>query len=153
MREYPTDSPDALIRVVTLAFLADGAIDPAELDAFKSSPSRFRMGIDPCRFEQVVDEFCEDLLACGNHKAPGRYDLSEDCIRRLLQEIKDPELRRQALCLMQEIIKADGILARQETALIEIVADSWDLGYRAAHSAQPSGPNWQAQYRRTEARY
>ena len=81
MRHYPTDSPEALTRVVALALLADGAVDPGELDVFKNSPCCFRMGIDPCRFEQIVDEFCDDLLVCGIRKASGRYDLTEDCIR------------------------------------------------------------------------
>lgn len=153
MRHYPTDSPEALSRVVALAFFADGAIDPGELDALKNSACCFRIGVDPCRFDQVVDEFCDDLIACGNRKAPGRYDLTEDCIRGLLKEVDDPVLRRQALCLMQEIINADGILAHEETALIALVADCWSLGYHAGRSASTSRPNWQAQYRRTEARY
>lgn len=153
MRHYPTDSPEALTRVVALALLADGAVDPGELDVFKNSPCCFRMGIDPCRFEQIVDEFCDDLVACGNRKASGRYDLTEDCIRGLLKEVDDPVLRRQALCLMQEIINADGVVVHEETALIALVADCWKLGYRAARSAPVSRPNWQAQYRRSEARY
>lgn len=150
MRHYPSDSPEALTRVVALALLADGAIEPGELQALKSSACCFRMGIDPCRFEQTVDEFCDDLIACGNRKASGQYDLSEDCIRGLLQDVNDPALRQQALCLMQEIINADGVLAHEETALIALVVDCWNLGYRAARSAPASKPNWQAQYRRAE---
>ncbi len=156
MRRYPSDSPEAMTRVVALALLADGAIDPGELEALKASECCFRLGMDPCRFERIVDEFCDDLLTCGNRKPSGQYDLSAACIGDLLKDISDPRLREQALGMMLDIINADGILANEETALIAQVVDCWKLGYRAVSATRTVAedkPNWQAQYRRAEARY
>lgn len=156
MRRYPSDSPEAMTRVVALALLADGAIDPSELEALKASECCFRLGIDPCRFERIVDEFCDDLLTCGNRKPSGQYDLSADCIDALLKDISDPKLREKALSMMLDIINADGVLANEETALIAQVVDCWGLGCRAVSARQSVSedkPNWQARYRRTEARY
>ena len=159
MRHYPSDSPEAMTRVVALALLADGAIDPGELEALKGSACCFRLGLDTCRFEQIVDEFCDDLLVCGNRKPTGQYDLSEECVHGLLDDINDPKLREQALGIMLDIISADGVLVHEETALIAQVIDCWKLGYRASkgtsttRNAAETKPNWQAQYRRAEARY
>lgn len=159
MRHYPSDSPEAMARVVALALLADGAIDPGELEALKGSACCFRLGLDPCRFEQIVDEFCDDLLVCGNRKPTGQYDLSEECVHGLLDDINDPKLREQALGMMLDIISADGVLVHEETALIAQVIDCWKLGHRASkgtsttRNAPETKPNWQAQYRRADARY
>lgn len=97
MRHYPSDSPEAMTRVVALALLANGAIDPGELEVLKGSSYCFRLRLDPCRFEQIVDEFCDDLLACGKRKPTGQYDLSDECVRSLLGDIKNPALRQLAL--------------------------------------------------------
>lgn len=156
MRQYPSDSPEALARVVALALLADGAIEPGELEILKGSACCFRLGIDPCRFAKVVDEFCDDLVANGDCKPSGRYDLSAECVRELLMEVNDPKLRELALGMMLDIIGADGDLAHEETALIAQVVDCWKLGYRGSNvsrSATPEKTNWQAQYRRSEARF
>ena len=148
-----------MTRVVALALMADGTIDPGELEAFKGSTCCFRLGIGPCRFEQIVDEFRDDLLLCGNRKPNGQCDLSEECVRELLGDIRDPQLRDQALGMMLDIISADGVLARDETGLIAQVVDCWKLGYRASRgtsttrNSAEAKPNWQARYRRVEARY
>jgi len=145
-----------MTRVVALALLADGAIDPGELEVLKASACCFRLGIDPCRFDQVVDEFCDDLQLFGNRQSTGQYTLSKECIRGLLGDIQEPRLREQALGMMLDIIGADGVFVREETALIAQVVDCWKLGYRAVRakrSATEAKPNWQAQYRRAEAHY
>ncbi len=155
MRHYPSDSPEAMTRVVALALLADGAIDPGELEVLKGSSYCFRIGIDPCRFEQIVDEFCDDLLACGKRKPTGQYDLSDECVRDLLGDINSPKLRELALGMMLDIISSDGVLVREETSLIAQVIDCWKLGYRAIgtkRGVEAPRDNWQAQYRRAESR-
>ena len=156
MRHYPSDSPEAMTRVVALALLADGAIDPGELEVLKGSSYCFRIGIDPCRFEQIVDEFCDDLLACGKRKPTGQYDLSDECVRDLLGDINSPKLRELALGMMLDIISSDGVLVREETSLIAQVIDCWKLGYRAIgtkRGVEAPRDNWQAQYRRAESRF
>lgn len=155
MRHYPSDSPEAMTRVVALALSADGAIDPGELEVLKGSSYCFRIGIDPCRFEQIVDEFCDDLLACGKRKPTGQYDLSDECVRDLLGDINSPKLRELALGMMLDIISSDGVLVREETSLIAQVIDCWKLGYRAIgtkRGVEAPRDNWQAQYRRAESR-
>ena len=47
MRHYPSDSPEAMTRVVALALLANGAIDPGELEVLKGSSYCFRLRLDP----------------------------------------------------------------------------------------------------------
>lgn len=153
MRRYPSDSPEAMARVVALALVVDGAIDPGELEALKTSSCCFRLGIDPCRFEQIVDEFCDDLRLSGERKASGQYALSEGCIKDLLGDLCDPALRKQALDMMLGIVTADGLIAREESALIAQAIDCWKLNYRAPPPTTSAKPNWQAQYRRAAGCY
>ena len=159
MRHYPSDSPEAVARVVALARMADGAIDPGELEALKGSACCFRLGIGRYRFDQIVDEFCDDLLACGKRKPTGQYDLSDECVRSLLGDIKNPALRQLALAMMLDIISSDGVLVSEETSLIAQVVDCWKLGYRthrtvsAKRGVEASRDNWQAQYRHAESRF
>lgn len=153
MRHYPSDSTEAMARVVALALLADGPTDLGELDALKSGGCCFRLGIDRCRFDQIIDEFCDDLEACGKRRPSGQYDLSAECIRELLNDISDPTLRKRALEMMLDIITADGVLVREETGLISQVVDCWQIGFHAPRAVAVAKPNWQAGLRCSAAHH
>ena len=62
MRQYPSDSPEALTRIVALALMADGIIDPSELRLLKDQEILSRLGLDPDSFDRVFYEFCTDML-------------------------------------------------------------------------------------------
>ena len=50
MRSYPTDSPQAAARIVTLAMLADGAVCRAEVDALERSGVHEQLGLHAATF-------------------------------------------------------------------------------------------------------
>lgn len=151
MRRYATDSPEAVARVVALALLADGTIDPGRIEAFKRSGYCFRLGMDRSRFEQVIDEFCDDMQTCGDRNERGQYELDSQSIGKLLADIDDRVLRAEALALMRQIIGADGVVVAGESALIAQVIACWQPGCHAAPIAARSQPNWQASYRHDNA--
>ena len=127
MRHYPSDSPEAMTRVVALALLVDGAIDLSELETLRRNDIVSRLGIDHARFDKVIHEFCDDMLAYVNLKPSGQYELDPQSIGHLLADIEDPKLQKQVLSAMLDIVNADGNLARSETALVAQAIKQWEL--------------------------
>lgn len=127
MRHYPSDSPEAMTRVVALALLVDGAIDLSELETLRRNDIVNRLGIDHARFDKVIHEFCDDMLAYVNLKPSGQYELDPQSIGHLLADIEDPKLQKKVLSVMLDIVNADGNLARSETALVAQAIKHWQL--------------------------
>ncbi|MBP9804010.1 MAG: hypothetical protein KBE22_03760, partial [Candidatus Accumulibacter sp.] len=65
MRNYTTDSPEAMSRVVTLALLADGALDRSELDSLEKHDLLGGLNIHPETLDRVMHDFCNDLMQCA----------------------------------------------------------------------------------------
>ena len=127
MRHYPTDSPEAMTRVVALALMVDGAIDLSELESLQRNEVVNRLGLDHARFDKVIHEFCDDMLAYADRMPYGQYELDPQCISHLLGDIKDPKLQKKVLSVMLDIVNADGNLARSETALVAQAIKHWQL--------------------------
>ncbi|MBK7425105.1 MAG: hypothetical protein IPJ48_19620 [Propionivibrio sp.] len=127
MRHYPTDSPEAMTRVVALALMVDGAIDLSELESLQRNEVVNRLGLDHARFDKVVHEFCDDMLAYADRMPSGQYELNPQSISHLLADIDDPKLQKKGLSVMLDIVNADGNLARSETALVAQAIKHWQL--------------------------
>ena len=97
MRHYPSDSPEAMTRVVALALLVDVAIDLSELDTLRRNDIVNRLGIDHARFDKVIHEFCDDMLTYVNLKPSGQYELDPQSIGHLLGDVTNPKLQKQVL--------------------------------------------------------
>jgi uncharacterized tellurite resistance protein B-like protein len=151
MQPYPPDSPEATIRVVALALLADGAIGLDELASLKQHRFVPSLGLDSSHFDQVIHQFCDDLLASEIRKSNGEYQLTPKCVGLLLAEIHEPGLRQKALSMMLDIVNADGLLSRGETALLAQVLSHWGLGLRPSQTPGLMTVSWQSQLRRDNA--
>ncbi|MBL0168534.1 MAG: hypothetical protein IPP85_16055 [Propionivibrio sp.] len=127
MRHYPTDSPEAMTRVVALALMVDGAIDLSELESLQRNEVVNRLGLDHARFDKVIHEFCDDMLAYADRMPSGQYELNPQSIGHLLGDIDDPKLQKKVLSVMLDIVNADGNLARSETALVAQAIKHWQL--------------------------
>ena len=66
MRHYPTNSPEALARVVAIAMMADGAIDSSELKSLERHDIIKRLGLDHDRFDQMQRQI--DALREQNYR-------------------------------------------------------------------------------------
>jgi len=128
MRHYPSDSPQAMARLVVLALLADGIIETDELDLLDDSRTMARLGLDSDGFDDVFYGFCADMLRAGQRMTSERLDLDGDTIDRMLDEVRDPVLRRKTLRAMMDIVHADGELAGGEAALIARAVRRWGIG-------------------------
>jgi uncharacterized tellurite resistance protein B-like protein len=138
MRHYPSDSPEALGRIVALALMADGAIDPSELRLLDAEQTISRLGLDAERFDRVFYEFCTDMLGTAHRVASGQLELDVDTIDLLLDEVRQPELRVATLRAMLDIVHADDQLAGSEVVLIARAMDRWSLDLHQVYTIAAS---------------
>jgi len=127
MRQYPSDSPEALTRIVALALMADGIIDPSELRLLKDQEILSRLGLDPDSFDRVFYEFCTDMLNTAQRTSSGQLQLDGKGIKRLLDEVTDPALQKTMLRTIMDITHADQQLAGSEAVLITEALNCWSL--------------------------
>ncbi|MGB8544138.1 MAG: hypothetical protein WCD32_02300, partial [Azonexus sp.] len=139
MRHYPTNSPEALARVVAIAMMADGAIDSSELKSLERHDIINRLGLDHERFDQVFYEYYEDLLSCAHRLPSGQFELDAVNIGLLLDEIRDPLLQKKALRAMLDIVNADRRLTGSEAGLIAQALKHWGIDlYEVSDTSIPS---------------
>ena len=127
MRHYPTNSPEAIGRVLAIAMMADGAIDSSELAALEGKDIIKRIGLDPERFDQLFYEYCEDLLSSAQRLPNGQLELDGASIGKLFDEIRDPALQKLALRSMLDLVNADRQLNGSEALLVAQAFRHWDI--------------------------
>ena len=127
MRHYPEDSPKAAARVIALALLADGAIDPSELATLKRRRTLDRLGLGEPEFDAVIRDLCEDLMVYSHRVAAGHLEIGREALREVLAEIRHPKLRKRLLATVLDIANADSELAGGEAVLIASAAECWGI--------------------------
>jgi hypothetical protein len=75
MRSYPTNSPEALARLIAMAILADGRLDNREVDWIKHNDTAALLGVDRDTLIQVLLDCCRDVI---NEAEQERVFLLED---------------------------------------------------------------------------
>lgn len=127
MRHYPSDSPEALGRIVALSVMADGAIDQSELRLLDSERTILNLGLDPDSFDRVFYDFCNDMLSTAQRTPTGQLELDGATISLLLDEVRSPQLQKGMLRTMMDIVHADRQLAGGEAVLISQALECWSL--------------------------
>ena len=127
MRHYPTNSPEAIGRVLAIAMMADGAVDSSELAALEKKEIINRIGLDPERFDRMFYEYYEDLLSSARRVPSGQLELDGATIGLLFDEIRDPELQKLALRSMLDIVNADSQLNGSEAVLVAQAFRHWQI--------------------------
>lgn len=131
MRHYPSDSPEAMARIIALALMADGAIDLSELKSLKHHEITKDLGLDDRQFDKVVHDFCEDMMTFAHRASTGQFELDQKSMDALLGEIQNPELQNQLLSAMLHIVNAEGKLSSGEAVLVSRAMTRWGLDLRA----------------------
>lgn len=145
MRHYTTDSAEAMSRVVALALLADGALDHCELASLEKHKIYGRLRIDAATLDQVIHEFCNDLMQCARAPNVGQIELDSELIDHLLGDIRSPELQKEALRAIVDIVNADGCLNGGERILLSQAKHLWGQGlqqddHTVSGKTQPKSP-------------
>lgn len=149
MRNYPSDSPEAMARIVALALLADGAIDLSEIESLERHEIVSRLGLDQSSFDKVVHEFAEDMLTYAHRMPSGQLELDENAITLLLGEIRSPLLQKKLLRAMLDVVNADGRLAGSEAVLVSKAMKLWEIDlYEVSHGPALRSRRWPPQVKR-----
>jgi uncharacterized tellurite resistance protein B-like protein len=131
MRHYPSNSPEAMARLIALALMADGAMDLSEIESLQRHEIAKDLGLDDRQFDKVIHDFCEDMMTFAHRAPTGQFELDQKSIDALLGEIQDPELQNQLLSSMLHIVNAEGTLLSGEVALVSRAMTRWGLDLRA----------------------
>ena len=123
MRSYPPNSPRARARLLALAMVVDGDLDPAELEVLEDPAVLRGLQVDGALFQQVLSELCTDMLRTAVRN--GAVELKPELLDRLLAEITDPGLQHQLLATMVNIVDADAQIADAEGMLLERACECW----------------------------
>lgn len=125
MRPYPTNSPQAIARIVALGMLIDGVADETEYRLIEQDASLRALGIDSGQIDAVIRECYEDLELGGSmtHTLDQRLSAAE--LARILGEVTYPYLQQSLLRSMMRIAVANDELSSGEARLIREALLRW----------------------------
>ena len=140
MRSYPTDSSEAMARILALSMLADGGLDQSELKVVANTKILDRLGMTGSQFQVVLHMLCEDMLQCMRGFDYGKIELDRKVIDQLLAEVTAPHLQKQLLRVMLAVVDADGKMSDGEAVLISQALIRWkfdlvDVSYEPEYQA------------------
>jgi len=127
MRQYATNSPEAMARILALSMLVDGCLDKSELNVMMRFGVLERLGMSEADFDDIVHLLCEDMLQCVPGIAHGQIELDEASIDSILLEIQDSRLRKILLKIMLAVVYADQQLSVGEAVLVSRAMQVWEL--------------------------
>ncbi|MFC4932633.1 tellurite resistance TerB family protein [Massilia sp. GCM10023247] len=138
MRTYPTDSQEAVCRLLALAMIVDGHMAPSELKAMEYSAILERVGADTDTFDTVLQALCEDMLASASREASAEVELDRSTLDSLFGEIADPLLRMCTLKAMLDIVHADQMLDSREHLLLQRALKKWSAPAEIGRLLRPN---------------
>ncbi|WP_153130699.1 hypothetical protein [Dechloromonas hortensis] len=139
MRHYPSDSPEAMGRLIALTLMADGAIDASELRQLDHTDTVRRLGLSQASFDKVIHELCDDMLSSAHRTPAGHLELDVKGIDLLLAEVQHPLLQKQLLRMMLDVVNADSELSGGEAVLVSEAMKFWEIDlHEVADSSVPT---------------
>lgn len=151
MRHYPSDSPEAMGRLVAMTLMADGAIDASELKQLDHKDTIRRLGLNEASFDKLIHGVCDDMLASAHRTPTGQLELDVESIDLLLAEVQHPLLQKQVLRMMLDIVNADRKLSGGEAVLVAEAMKFWGIDlHEVSDCSIPSTRRW-AQSRNEQA--
>ena len=123
---YAENSPEAVLRVITLFILSDGELTDAEMDMLDQLGVLETLGVDRERFALVIDAYCDDLIA---HAGSARFVAlaDPDWVDAVLAGITDPQRRRWLAATLLLVARSDGYFADAELGVYRRMLDRWGL--------------------------
>lgn len=125
MRHYQPDSAHAVARILSLALLADGAIDQSEIERLAKTRVLERLGIRINTFDEVMQDFYEDVMVSTDYFDAVQFRLTPETMDTLLDEIADPDCQSELLGIMLDLTTADGYLSDGERELLARAINRW----------------------------
>jgi len=135
MRSYPSDSPQAVSRLLALTVISDGGGSPSEIAATYRLSILDYAGIEEDVFDQVIRELTADLPTTSD----GLVKVETSMIDQCLGEIVRPELRLRLWKAMWQLTYADDHFAHAEVALLLRATETWGIEAGSDGNAQIGG--------------
>jgi uncharacterized tellurite resistance protein B-like protein len=126
MRNYPSDSPEAMAQLLTALMAADDRIDDAEVEALSMLDAYSRIGISPPAFADVLRDYFTTL------------DSAPD-LERIAGRITDDRLRALLWDIMVGLAVADEDISTAETDFLQQIARLWWRGALPSQLSMPGG--------------
>jgi uncharacterized tellurite resistance protein B-like protein len=123
---YPENSPEAMLRVITLFIVCDGDVADGEIESLERLGVLPALGADRNRFAVVFDTYCDDLIA---HAGTARYVgvADPEWVDAVLAGVTDPERRRYLARALLLIAHSDGYFADAEMVVYRRMLERWGL--------------------------
>ena len=125
MRRYPTNSPEARARIIVAVLMADGSLDVSEIDQMDRKHISEMIGISNDAFEQVLHDYCDDILMTGQRSESFERRLSLDVFSILLSEVTDSVAQLRLTSVIIDLISADGDICPHELSMAGRAMASW----------------------------
>lgn len=125
MAAYPGNSPRAAARILALALISNGRMQPSELAALAAIDANGQLGITDEEWHGVVQELSVDLLSTAQRGSQCIIDSS--LVEAMLDEVDDVALQRCVLRLCMAVIHADGEVDDGESIVLLAAVDRWEL--------------------------
>ena len=127
MRTYPSNSPQAAARIVSLAMLADGHVCNAELEELIKQGVHQQLGLQHEELTAVVHACCDDLLTGAHMTWADACRIDPVILLGLMAEVDDPALRLKVLHLCLSVAEAGGAVAQSESAVLVAAVEHWGM--------------------------
>jgi len=126
MRPYPSNSPQAIARLLAMFMITDGNMDPRELDLLENVNVYDLIGLPRKQFAQVLADYCDDIS--DEAEQDGTIHLLDtDRIEFMLGEVTDRNKRILTCVLAMDISKSDGTISDPEIVLLRHMMKEWNI--------------------------
>jgi hypothetical protein len=124
MRTYPTDSPEAITRLVALTAMADGNLSLEEILALETDNAA---GLSQDETRTVLRGLCDDLLKDTGMDWNAHCQVPLEVLRPLLDELNSPDQRLLALQEGLRVAQADRDLHDAESRILLDAMQHWGM--------------------------
>lgn len=126
MKKYTPNSPEAIARTIAMFMLADGDIDPSELEALEWLSLYESIGIERKEFITVLKDYFDDLT--DEIEANGTVNLLNPVrVDDVLTGVTDHKKRLATLAIAIDMCKSDHALNEPEMALLQHAMSRWQI--------------------------
>ena len=126
MRNYSPNSPEAIARLLAIFMIADGNMDPRELELLEKLHVYHLINLPRKQFAQVLRDVCDDISDEASDDGSIKL-LERERIDNLLSDVTDRRKRILTCVLAMDISKSDGTISDSEMALLSHMMKSWGI--------------------------
>ena len=126
MKNYPTNSPEALARILAMFMITDGEMEAREIESMESLNVYEIIGLSRKRFIEVLAMYC-DYVSDEAENDGTIHLLSPQRVNEVLDVITDRSKRLLCCAIALDICKADSAISDPEMLLLRHMMQHWQL--------------------------